>query len=338
VHRALLAELQLQTGYPSVTVLLNTTAGSVLSADELALIDRLIDSADDRLVGDVSDDVRRLVIAQLRANVAERRSQPSSQALLLCSSPSYRAAVPLGRAVQQRVIVDDTFATRDAVADLHRTASFRLVTVSERQVRLFVGDRNRMVEERSELWPMKRADEVSLATWYRSINHAVQTEHRTFTLPTVLAGVDRTVRQVRDAFGDYLLGVLPGNRDRAGWTELHHAAWPLVSDFLRLDATAAMQRLDAARSTKRFAAGLDEVWSLAREGRLELVVAEEHFMAAARTDGDVLRLANDPTSPDVVDDVVDDLIEMVMRHGGRAVFVDDDQLASVGRVAGVLRY
>ena len=57
-----------------------------------------------------------------------------------------------------------------------------------------------------------------------------------------------------------------------------------------------------------------------------------------RITGDELVPADDPDAPDVVDDVVDDLIEAVLRHDGTAVLVPDGCLAGEGHLAAVLRY
>ena len=53
----LLAELQRQSAYPSVTLLLNTSPGSVLSTAERTRAGQLLDTAAARLRGDVDDGV-----------------------------------------------------------------------------------------------------------------------------------------------------------------------------------------------------------------------------------------------------------------------------------------
>ena len=42
--------------------------------------------------------------------------------------------------------------------------------------------------------------------------------------------------------------------------------------------------------------------------------------------------------PDVIDDVVDEIIEIVLAHGGRAVIVPDGTLASQAHLAMTLRH
>jgi hypothetical protein len=338
MHRALLAQLQRLSCYPSVTVLHSTQPGVAMDPEDVVALTHLADLVDRRLEGDVADETRHEVVAAVVRLIGEASTERATRAIAICVSPQHQAVVRLGREVRSRVIIDDTFATRDMVADANRTATYRVVTVSDRKARLLLGDRHRLVEERGRPWPLLRDDDQSLAQWSRSVSHAVRAAQRQFPLPTVVAGVDRSVRELLKIDGVELIGTVPGNHDRTGWADLHSLAWPLVVDWLRSDAARARAQLDDARDRHRYAGGLDEVWELAHEGRVELLVVEEDYEVAARVrDGRLVR-AKDTWAPDVIDDAVDELIETVLRNGGRAVLVPSGDLGELDHVAAVLRY
>jgi hypothetical protein len=279
MNSALLAELQRQSAYPSVTVLLNTLPGSVLTTAERARAGQLIDTAAERLRGDVADGVATGIVARLRELLDEQSALAAGSALAICVSPTYAAAVKLGRSVTERVVVDETFATRDLVADLNRTAEYRLLTISERTVRSFIGDRF------------------------------------------------------------HTIGYIPGNHDRTGWAALHNAAWPVVCDWLRGDVADTLERLDASRSSRHDAGGVQEIWSLANDGRVDTLIVEDgHALAARVTHDGQLHPTGDAAAPDVVDDIVDETIEVVLRHGGRVVVTEPGELAAHHHIAAVLRY
>jgi len=338
MNRALLADLQRQICYPSVTVLQNTRPGDALHADDATSLIHLADIVDNRLDGDVADETRRAITATIVELIGRASSESPTRALAICVSPQHQAIVRLGREVRSRVIIDDTFATRDMVADANRTASYRVITVSDRKARVLLGDRTRLVEERGAEWPLLRDDDQSLAQWSRAVSHAVRALHREFPLPLVVAGVDRSVRELLKLDGLEPIGTVSGNHDRTGWSDLHHLAWPLIVDWLRTDAARARTSLGVARDQHRYAGGLDEVWDLAQEGRVELLVVEDDYEVAARVRDGRLEPAKDTWSPDVVDDVIDELIETVLRKGGRAVMVPSGDLADSDRVGAVLRY
>ncbi len=338
MNRALLAELQRQHAYPSITLLMNTTPGAPMGSGQVANALRLADNADRRLDGDIADELRGAIIQTLVELIHESASQPASQALALCVSPHYSAAIKVGRAVSERVIVDETFATRDLVADLNRTALYRVITISDRSTRLLIGDRQRLVEERTEQWPITREADQSLSSWTRAVMHALRREHQRFPLPTIVAGVERSVRQTLNAAEFESIGAIPGNHDRTSWIDLHNLAWPIVTDWLRTDRVRAMEKLDSARSHRKYAGGVHEIWPLANEGRVDLLVVEEAYRLSVRVDGDDLTLADDSEAPDVVDDIIDEVIEVVLRHGGNTVIVPDGDLVEHSRIAAILRY
>jgi Bacterial archaeo-eukaryotic release factor family 3 len=379
MNTALLTDLQRRRSYPSVTVLLNTSPGAGLSPEELATANTLIREADRRLNGDVDKETRTALTESLSMLLDEQAAQPSTHALVLCVSTEHSVAVRLGQQVEERVAIDETFATRDLVADLNRTAVYRVVTVSEQMTRVFLGDRIRVVEERNTVWPLHRTEEQSLAAWNRTVLQHLRNEHATFPLPTVIGGVARSVRslvgetrsslasstsalspalsnaagsrgpvavgssfRLSDCFD--AVGFFHGNHDRSNWSELHRAAWPLVSDWLRTESNRALFRLEQAKSSARFAGGIDEIWPLAKDGRVELLIVEESYSLAVRlAENEQLRRAPDPDAPDVVDDIIDEVIEEVLLQGGQVVFVADESLvASTGsgedRIAAILRF
>ncbi len=338
MERALLHELQLQRGYPSVTVLANTSPDEWFDQSQRITLERLIADADRRLRTEIDDDLREHVIGSLRRLFAEEESGVGTEAIALCASPNYYAAVRLGRRVVERVVIDDTFATRDLVADLHRTATFRVVTVSEHVVRMLYGNERRLAESVDDRWPLIREEEQSLASWTRAVVHALRAEQRRHTVPTVVAGVERSVRRALGSAALDAIGIVAGNHDRSGWTDLHRAAWPLVAGWIDVQQMKAIERLDSAKSQRRYAGGVDEVWTMAMEGRIELVVVEDTYAVAARVLEGHLQPTDQVEAPDVVDDVVDEIIEAVLRHGGGAVVVGDGRLGPDQRIAAVARY
>jgi hypothetical protein len=258
--------------------------------------------------------------------------------MAMCVSPEYSAVVRLGRHVNERVVIDETFATRDMVADLNRTAVYRVITISERVTRLFVGDRQRLVEQRNDRWPMERQDEQSLASWTRDVVHHLRSEQSLHSLPTVLAGVQRSVRSIAPALRD-TIGTVAGNHDRTSASMLHSAAWPLVTDWLRNDGQRALSQLDEAISASRYAGGIHEIWPLAVDGRIATLIVEDDFALPARLDAhNQLHDADDTDHPDVYDDIVDEAIEAVLAHNGSAVMVASGSLEQHARIAAVLRY
>jgi Bacterial archaeo-eukaryotic release factor family 3 len=342
MQRALLAELQAQRAYPSITILFNTPTGANPEPSHLATAMSFVHDADERLRSEVTDQIRKQMIDTLTELVRQQANIAAPHAIALFASPEASGSVRLAKSVTERVIIDETFATRDLVADLNRTALYRVVSISDQRARMFLGNRERLVEELTEQWPMVRQEESSVAGWGASVTGKLQGENESTPLPVVFAGVARSVRRAvpsnAAASATSTIGIIPGNHDRTGWRDLHHLAWPLVTDWLRGDKQRAMKLLEEARSQRRYAGGLEEIWSLAQEGRVEQLIVEESFAVAGTIEGNQLARVDDPTAPGVVDDLVDELIELVLSKGGSTVFVDDGDLIDSERLAAILRF
>ncbi|MFM7618132.1 MAG: hypothetical protein ACKO72_11835 [Actinomycetes bacterium] len=340
MNRLLLDELQRRRAYPSITLLINTIEGRPLGHEQHGAISRLLDEAGERLADDpeVGASERSELLDAIVSLITESRQDPATTALAICVSPEYRAVVRLGTPVRERVVIDDTFATRDLVADLNRTATYRALTVSDRKVRLLLGDPARAVEALNAEWPMIRDEDESSVAWSRRVAEQVRAELAGHPAPTIVAGVERSVRGVLGRDLVQPIGMIPGNHDRTAWSELHDVAWPIVDAWMLLDGDLAIDALDAARSAHRFTAGIDEIWPLATAGRIDLLVVEESYHLPVRIGPHHLEPVDDARPPGVVDDIVDETIESVLRHGGRAVVVADDRLAQLDRIAAVLRY
>lgn len=337
MQQAVISDLHRRTGYPSVTILVNTTPGQPFSGAQRTAIEQFIRTAERRLDGDVDDATRAAVVARLEGLLADAQDAPATQAWALCATTDFATAVRLTRPVVERVVIDATFATRDLVADLHRRTPFRVITVSEHMVRVLYGDQGALTERVDERWPLKRDEDQSLEQWMRAIARELEFEARLDDMPTVLAGVDRTVMRTIAAVEFVPIGIIPGNNDRSGWDQLFAAALPMVAAWSEAQQVEALAYLDGARSRRRYASGCDELWVLAHEGRIAHVVVEDGFRPSARIINGRMVPADDTEAPDVVDDVVDEIIEVVMRFGGRATIVTDGALGG-DRIAAVVRY
>ena len=159
MNRLLLDELQGLRAHPSLTLLLNTTEGRPMGPVEHVTLSRMIDEAGDRLAADPEVDaaLRTRPLDDIVTLVAECHADPATTAIALCVSPEHRSVVRLGTPVQERLVIDETFATRDLVADLNRTATYRVLTVSDRRVRLAAF----RAQERQERAAADRAASIS---------------------------------------------------------------------------------------------------------------------------------------------------------------------------------
>jgi len=263
--------------------------------------------------------------------------------------------------VVERVIIDDSFATRDLVAMLENTWKYRVLVLG-RKTRLLEGEGLRIDEARNALFPMVYDEAVPLPEEkgrFSPREFPVEEERRMQFLrqiesnlletlkqdprPVVVVGVQRHVtsflESIRPVLAESVMGSVEGSFDNATPAEIAAVVAPVLVEERERAQRRALDELDGARSSRRFAGGLEECWELAGTGRIRHLLVEEHYLAPARLqDGRLVEAGGGDGEGEFVNDAVDDLIEAVLRGDGAVSFVPDESLAESGRVAAILRY
>jgi len=325
--------------YPSVSILIPVEPGPRLTERDRTRIQQSVDDVARRLLGDVDTDTTVEIMERLQVMLADLQLESTRRSVALFASPSTSVSHHLNIEVRERTIVDDTFATRDLLDEVRRTVTFLAATVSDRAVHVLEGVGDVMTPVVGHAVPLQRLPEESDPAWERRTVSLLR-RIGSGQLPLVLFGAGRRVATLVRAGGIEPAAVVLGNHDTTPWSRLAELASGPLSEWVGTRNATALHRLDQARGRRRFASGLDEVWGLARESRVELLVVERNYAVPVRTDGPHL-IQVDPSeleAPDVVDDVVDDLIEDVALRRGEVVIVPDGVLADVGGVAAVLRF
>ena len=331
--------IQRRREYPSVSILITTEPGRSLATTDRVRLQRHIDDLARRLLGDVDAECAVDLMERLQALMIQVSDWPTRRSLALFASPSMSDAYHLDVDVRERTIVDDTFATRDLVDEARRLVTYLAATVSDRHLRVLEGSGDRLVAVTSRGFPLERWPGESSLSWER---RTVSSLRRLGDggVPLVLFGAERRIAALLQADGVDPVAVVRGNHDQTPWTTLGQLARPRLDEWAGSRNAAALHRLEEARGRRRLATGLDEIWSLAHESRVELLVVERGFEVPVRTDGHhLVQVAPEEVeAPDVVDDAVDDLIETVLLRRGEVVIVPDGMVEEWGRVAAVLRY
>ena len=270
-------------------------------------------------------------------------------------------AFTLPFSVAERTVVDETFATRDLVRALNRVQRYWVLALSEKPTRLYEADENGLTEVQAEGFPMTHTGpggEEPLPAGRGVNKSAIRDErHRQFfrtvddalgrvlnvdPLPVVLAGVDRYHAFYRELSRnqDRIVATLTGSHDSTTPAELHRLVQPLIEDWNSRQRHDSIAELRAAVGQRRAADTIDDIWRAAQEGRVRRLFLEQDFAVAARISDDNLSitLTDDRDAPDVVDDIIDELVEQVVLTGGDVTFVDNGALADFQRMGAMLRY
>ena len=344
--------LQSVRSYPCVTLLLNTEPAATMRGADAARLRALLDSAAQRLRAERVDDLD-LLLATAQRLVTEAAAAPTSTALAIFASSGMAVTVPLPVEVRERAVVDPTFATRDLVRGLHRTPRHLVLVLSSRDARLFDGSGDDLRPARGSAFPMVETggrddgqtragrDTSGSTAFLRSVDRALGTYLQLHPAPLVLAGPSRVLATFTGLSRNLgrLAGQIPANVVQQPLPELAARARPVLERYLHSRQQEALELLDRRMSGHRAVSGMVSAWLAARTERPEMLAVEQGLFFPARLsgDGDLLLPATDIEHPDVLDDAVDELIELVLDRGGWVALVDDGVLEAHGGVALTVR-
>jgi hypothetical protein len=359
---AILAELRRPRSYPAVSVLTPTHRREPDNAQDSVRLRNVVAEAKRQLEADpaVTRERRADVVQQLDQALTEVDLTYTGDGLVIYAAPGEHQVWSLSRTVPERVVLSDTFLTRNLVSAYTAARPFWVLSVSADRVTLWSGAADRVAEDRAGGFPLTRdlaenfdaerqerigdlpstfRDERA-RQFLREADTAMSAVLREDPRPLYVTG-EPTALSALDEAGTVAKGAVQvqhGGLTHSTPEAVWRAIRPVREEEARKDTAAVTQELETARGRKAFAAGVDEVWSSAREGRIRLLAVEENYRVTVRDDvGDHLVPA-ESGDLDAREDIVDEIVEQCLETGADVRFVPDGTLDEAQGIAGVLRY
>lgn len=353
--------LQSIRGYPAVTITLPTHRTSPANKQDPIRVKNLVKEAAERLLGEFSKREIEPVLARLEKLAEEVDYRYALDGLAMFVNHDIARKFYLPFSVPERVVIDETFATRDLVHALYRLRRYWVLALSEKPTRLFEGVKGDLVEVENDNFPMVHTDaggatalpggpEVQRSAYrdekhrqfFRQVDAAFAPLAAADPLPLAVVGVDRYLAFFREVtkHQNLIVTTLTGNHDKTAAHDLADLVWPLVKENLDGMQMTYLQELDTAVGQRLFVAGIEHAWRMAQEGRVRTLLVDETYHVPGRVDetGLNLTVVEDREAPGVIDDAVDDLIEIVMEKGGQVRFLDAGKLDDYRQIAAITRY
>jgi Bacterial archaeo-eukaryotic release factor family 3 len=350
-----LKPLQAVEGYPCISVLLRTAPDLPIGADVHARLAALLATVDDRLQLEMTAAEAAVHVASFEPLLQCLAGQRSGEGLALFVGPGGRAVFRLPLPVDDRVVIDPTFATRDLARTLSLHPAYRVVVMGQSTARLYVGFGARLREVSNSEFPLDtRAaaaaqdtrghrltaerpsrESHAVSTFVRRVATALAGHAESTSFPLIVIATTAVAGAVRKEPLLDPADIVIGNHERASTIRLAQLTRPGVDSVVLERRRHALVRLDRASSHRRSALGIHHVWTLARRQEIETLLVDEDFRYPAWTTVGGLTLVRAFTTetPDVLDDAVDEIIEMVQRVDGEVVFLPAGELGPDGIAA-----
>ncbi len=357
ISRQDLKHLQSLQSIPALSILLPTHRTSPDNKQDPIRVRNLVDEAIERLSEEFSKRDLEPLLKNLETLVSEIDYPHTLDGLALYVSHDFAKLYYLPFSVKERVIIDQTFATRDLVYGLNRAQRYWILLLSEQVTRLIAGTGETLEEINDKNFPLEMQGPGANAplpfaadSSYRDDRHRrfFQSVHSIFTsydeddaLPLIVGGVARYLSFFNEVSQPHqvISETLTGNFDKTSLPELEELISPLRKSILAAQKADALDKLEAAANAQRVISTVGEVWRLANEGRGQLLLVEKNYSVPGVIGPEGhLELVDSVGGVDVIDDAVDEIVEAVLAKGGKVLFVDNGTLSLYQQIALILRY
>lgn len=353
---ALLEKAKAIQAEPCVSIIMNTHRSKPDNLQDAVLLKKMIRSAELRLQKEY--DPRRIepVVKNLN-NLAETFDHTHNlESLIVYANGDFVDYTRLPLAVQDRVVIDKTFATRDIVRAINREHAYYVLVLSRQQARLIKAFNDSVVEEFSGKFPLlnvhylgnqnppstsKGQDKV-IEEFFNIVDKTVSATIRDHVLPIILVTETHNCdhyKKIADHF-DLFAGYLNQNRDEQQAHQIVHDSWAVMEKIIQEKNAKRKIELNEAVSAGKLVSDYNDIWRAIQEGKGKTLFVKRGLFQSAMLIGNIISLVDQSQREQkgVVDDIVDEMIEKNSSFGGETVFMDEDELDEFHNIALVTRY
>ena len=359
---------------PCISIFLSTHPSGREGENDPLRLTQLVDRAETRLVEEGMRSVQaRELVKPLRDLVEDERFwRDRSHGLAVFFSgdlfQQYRLPVDL----PTDVVVGPHFVTRPLLPLLTQDNRFLLLALSLNRVRLFEGNRYRVIqrevpgmptnmEEALDITSVDRGQQMHIAGpdavyhgqggkpddrkddirgFFRMVEEALQPILRDEKLPLLLAGVGYLLPLYREvnSYAGLADQQLESNCDYLTDAELHQLAWPIVEEMLAAQRKREIDSLYGVTARERCATDIRAILPAAAEGRVELLLVDNDWQCTGSFEPSTGAISVQPNGDAKGDDLLDIAARETLLHRGRVFSVNRDEIPEETSIAAVLRY
>jgi hypothetical protein len=334
-----------------ITIIFQTHRTLPANEKDPIVLKNLIKELEQRLKGKFSSEfVERMMekINLLAENINHRHNKES---LALFVNENLAKYVRLPMNVENRVVVDKTFATRDLVRALHRRTGYYILLLSREKARLIEAFNDKVVEEAEKGFPLINQDSNQLKSrdatfgnrrtnlakeFFNQVDKQLNEAQKQNLLPVIiitdesnyadfLKVTDKKERIVAKLFGNHM------NEKPHSIVEV---AWPVMQTWVKERNHERLEELKKAVNSRNVLVDFNEIWKAVNNGRGKtLFVKEGYFQPASLQNNHIELIPPDQSEDANIDDIIDEMIEINLQHEGDSVFVEGNELEKFNGLA-----
>lgn len=368
-------ELQAQRSYPSISLYMPVYSASQQDRQQTSIrLKNLVREAEARLLQDLSKQEAAPLLAKLEKLSATVESNWPMSGLGLFVSANYVRAFPLPMSVEERVLVGNTFVTRELVRLISNSPRYRVLVLTEEDARLLEGVRSELHEIHDHGFPAQRdipgvetevaghfgvepttQHDAEQRVFFNRVEKLIIELNSQVPRQLIVCGVQRTVAYLDEVLNAgqkaqlNIVGQVHGNfsKQKPQPSSVGQVHGNFSNEALTSlgDKTWAVLQQAQEKEKEHALFRLEEAVG---PGRAAMGI-ESVWHEAQKGRVDTLLVEEDfrhgaklghmeQANGDLQPDAVDAALEAVINASGSVVFVPSGQLSAHGQVAAILRY
>jgi Bacterial archaeo-eukaryotic release factor family 3 len=347
--------------WPAISIIMPFEPKMSLKTDLVHSLEIAADKAGQQLSENYSDEMSTLVMQKLKAIIRDLNFNTHKTSIAIYVSPVFEKILYLDGAVEERIVVDDSFDIRDLVYTKKQLHKYLVIVLSGTESQVYFGNSSSLIRIVSNASPFEDTyvndvaggaansldlpgqKETGVDHFLHLIDNSLDIILHAYHLPLFVLAPEKILCLFKDLtrHRGSVIEYVSGNYEAATLIQLSEKLEPYIADWKKVKQKDLLNQLEEAAGKKKLAVGMKDVWreAMCRKGRL--LVVEENYMYATKS-GDSEQLIGEAFKPfnrfSYIKDVVDEVIEKVFENGGDVEFVDDNLLKDYHRIALIQPY
>jgi hypothetical protein len=352
--KTFLKNLATQKGEACVTITMQTHRTRPDNFQDPILLKNLIKETEQRLKLEFPHDVVVDRINKLNKLAAEIDHDKNLNGLILAVGNETAEYLQLPIKVENRVVVNKSFATRALMRALQEQADYYVLVLSRQKARLIRAYADQVIEESGNPFPIENTDlyetsrlkqsmantsENLIEEFFNRVDKAVQPIWKENPAPIFLATEIRNFdHYLKVEDHNAVVGQVNPTHDNEKAHQVILSSWPSVQQQIHLLNKERIGQLKDVSGNRKYVSNLNDIWLALQEGRGDTLFVKRGFHQPARIVNNNVVITDEINGYMVIEDIVDEMIEANQNHGGSTVFVDEDDLAPFQGVALTTRF
>ncbi len=334
---------------PSVSVILPFKTKINLETELKYALKIASDKVEQELTENYPAEMAALVMKKFTELIKTITVDKSKKGIAIYVSPVFERVLFLDVAVEEKIIIDESFEIRDLVYSKKQMHKYLVLLLSGKESRMYLGNTGdfiRIISEMPETMEAVEKDlpervanfsdvsdrkEIMLYKFLHYTDNSLDSVLNEYHLPVFVIGTEKLLGQFKQVtkHDKSVAAYVHGNYEESSMAELKELLKPHTEEWKKTKQNELLHKIDEAAGKKKLAAGMKEVWRDAMQNKGQLLIVEKNFMYAAQRGGieDVLYDVGRSTNQfSFIKDAVDDVLEKVLANGGDVEFVNEGSL------------